>query len=61
MQTLCRLKPGKQSEIANEKNFNFRFCTEILLKQEELKAHKIIPELKRPASVHFVLDIDWDN
>jgi hypothetical protein len=61
MQTLCRLKPGQQSEIANERNFNFRCCSEILLKKEALKAHKIIPVLRRPASVDFVLDIDWDN
>jgi hypothetical protein len=61
MQTLCRLKPGQQSEIANEKNFNFRCCNEILLKQEALKAHKIIPVLRRPASVDFVLDIVWDK
>ena len=59
MQTLCRLKQGKQSEIADESNFNFRCCIEILLKTKELKSQRIIPLLERPASVDFLLDIDW--
>jgi hypothetical protein len=61
MQTLCRLKPGQQSEIANENNFNFRCLTEISLRNSQLKNLKIVPTLKRQASADYVFDIDWDN
>ena len=59
MQTLCRLKPGPQAEIANEGNFNYRCCTEIYMEEKHLKQEKIIPSYVRPASVDYVLDIDW--
>ena len=61
MQTLCRLKPGQQSEIADESNFNFRCFTEISMGNSQLKNLKIIPTLIRQASANYVLDIDWDN
>ena len=61
MQTLCRLKPGKQSEIADESNFNFRCFTEISMGNSQLKNLIIIPTLIRQASADYVLDIDWDN
>jgi hypothetical protein len=61
MQTLCRLKPGKQSEIADESNFNFRCCTEISMGNFQLKNLNIIPTLIRQASANYVLDIDWDE
>lgn len=61
MQTLCRLKPGQKSEIADESNFNFRCFTEISMGNSQLKNLKIIPTLIRQASANYVLDIDWDN
>jgi hypothetical protein len=61
MQTLCRLKPGQQSEIADESNFNFRCFTEISMGNSQLKNLKIIPTLIHQASANYVLDIDWDN
>jgi hypothetical protein len=61
MQTLCRLKSGPKSEIADERNFNFRCCTEISMKERQLKEMKITPTLIRQASVDYVLDVDWQN
>ena len=61
MQTLCRLKPGKQSEIADESNFNFRCFTEISMGNSQLKNLNIVPTLIRQASANYVLDIDWDK
>ncbi len=59
MQTLCRLKPGKQSEIADESNFNFRCFTEISMLEKNLKQKIITPSYVRLASVDYVLDVDW--
>jgi hypothetical protein len=61
MQTLCRLKPGQQSEIADESHFNFRCFTEISMGNSQLKNLNIIPALIRQASADYVLDIDWDG
>ena len=61
MSTLLRLKPGPQSEIADESHFNFRCSTEISMTEEDLKREKIIPSYVRPASVDYVLDIDWSR
>jgi hypothetical protein len=59
MQTLCRLKPGQQSEIANERNFNFRCSTEISMAEKNLTQKEITPSYVRLASVDHVLDVDW--
>jgi hypothetical protein len=61
MQTLCRLKPGQQSEIANERNFNFRCSTEISMVEKNLNQKKIAASYVRPASIDYVLDVDWAN
>ena len=61
MQTLCRLKPGKQSEIADESNFNFRCSTEISMVGKSLNQKKITASYVRPASTDYVLDVDWAN
>jgi hypothetical protein len=61
MQTLCRLKPGKQSEIADESNFNFRCFTEISMVGKSLNQKKITASYVRPASTDYVLDVDWAN
>lgn len=61
MQPLCRLKPGPKSEIADESHFNFRCCTEIFMRKDELKEKKIYPTFMHQSSVDYVLDIDWNN
>lgn len=61
MSTLLRLKPGPQSEIADESHFNFRCSTEIAMTEEDLTREKIIPSYVRPASVDYVLDVDWSR
>ena len=61
MRTLCRLRPGQQSEIADESNFNFRCVTEISILEKNLKQKKITPSYVRLASVDYMLDVDWAN
>ena len=59
MQTLCRLKPGQQPEVADESNFNLRLFTEISMRNSQLKNLRIAPTLIRQASADYILDIDW--
>ena len=61
MQTLCRLKPDQQSEVADESNFNLRLFTEISMLEKNLKQKKITPSYVRLASVDYMLDVDWAN
>ncbi len=61
MSTLCRLKPGPRSEIADESHFNFRCHAEISMAAKYLKLEKIIPSYIYPTSVDYVLDVDWKS
>lgn len=60
-QTLCQFKPGPAAEIADERHFNYRCCTEISLNEQAIKQQQFILQSLRPASVDYVLDIDWGN
>lgn len=61
MQPLCRLQPGPKSETADESHYNFRCCTKIFMKKDQLKKQNIDPILMRQASVDYVLDINWND